>query len=180
MSVNHTWSISFCKWLYAETGLCAIAGFERFKKKKKNNNKKKSTQFVRSLEVEGAWYVRVLSVFRQCLCVRNWLLARTSLTNHLQNTHISLTKHAQSTYVPLTITYPKLLTHETRTNNVRKTYKLRMNTHASLMNHLQITHAIFMYKSSHFGQFFSVVHAAKGYTSRSPSSRRRPSSTRRH
>ena len=74
-------------------------------------------QFVRSLDVEGAWYVRVLSVFRRCLCVRNWLLARTSLTNHLQNTHISLTKHAQSTYVPLTNTYQKLLTHETRTNN---------------------------------------------------------------
>ena len=62
-------------------------------------------QFVRSLDVEGAWYVRVLSVFRQCLCVRNWLLASTSLTKHLQKTHISLTKHAQSTYVPLTITY---------------------------------------------------------------------------
>ena len=54
--------------------------------------------------------MRVLSVFRQCLCVRNWLLARTSLTNHLQNTHISLTKHAQSTYVPLTINYQNLLT----------------------------------------------------------------------
>ena len=66
-------------------------------------------QFVRSLDVEGAWYVRVLSVFRQCLCVRNWLLASTSLTKHLQKTHISLTKHAQSTYVPLTITFKKVL-----------------------------------------------------------------------
>ena len=147
--VFHTWSISFCKWLYAETGLCAIAGFERFKKNS-THNVRDYTQFMRSLDVEGAWYVRFLSVFCQCLCVRNWLLPRTSLTNHLQNTHISLTEHAQSTYAPLTITNKKLLTHETRTNNVWKTHKLRMNTHASLMNHLQIMHAIFLYKKQPF------------------------------
>ena len=96
--VFHTWSISFCKWLYAETGLCAIAGFERLKKIHAQRARLYAVyaQFVRSLDVEGAWYVRVLSVFRQCLCVRNWLLARTSLTNHLQNTHISLTTYTHN------------------------------------------------------------------------------------
>ena len=106
----HTRSISFCKRLCAETGLCAIADFERFKIFPRTNAHD-YTQFMRSLYVVWTWKVRDMCVFCQCsvsACASEiWLLARTSLTNHLQNTHMSLTKHAQSTYAPLTITYKR-------------------------------------------------------------------------
>jgi hypothetical protein len=90
-SVERPWTVSDCKWMCVEGGLCVILSFEQFKIFPTHS----------SVLVRNSW------VGVHCLCVRTDSKPRMSV--HWHPTFISRMNRAHIAFIPLTITYKTCL-----------------------------------------------------------------------
>ena len=102
-SVERTWTVSDCKCMCVEGGLCVILSFERFKIFPTHNCA--SVCVIHALFMRRVCVtMRGTRVGRQWLCVGTGSKPRTSTSVHWRPTCISRMNRAHITFIPLTST----------------------------------------------------------------------------